>query len=560
MCGIFVSYGPDVNFLKNKELTNMLYHRGPDNQENHKIDDELIFGHTRLSIIDLNKTSNQPFRDGYSVILFNGMIYNFMEIKKQLKSKYNFKTNSDTEVISAAYKNWGESCFEHLNGMFSIVIYDIKKKKIIIARDRLGIKPLYFRKIKKNYYFSSEIKPLLKLASYSQNLNTVYNYFKYSFYENKNDTFFKEIKQILPGHYYTLKNNKFTSIKNYWKLEDKLKATRKIFSINEAKEIFKEEFERIKKYYIRSDKEIGLLYSSGLDSNFILNLFNQEKNNISLLLTFGFKAKNIEDEIGYLQNNSIKNFNYKFSIDELLTNAQNVQLEQEMPWGGPNVFFQGALLQKAKKLDHRVVLSADGADEIFGGYDKYLNINKISSNYINQAIDGTVPFNKSLFKNEFFFKKKIDLKLPFNNKFDNARYLDISFSKLPRNFRFSDRYSMNKSVELRYPFLDHILIENSFRLEKRLMINKTENKIMLRKFFNNKTKKRHINSPQTQWFYETKLKKIMSNISKESPIFDIVLDKKKTKNYFDYFYKKKRNNSFKMWQIYNYDLWLKTFF
>ena len=149
MCGIFVSYGPDVNFFKNKELTNMLYHRGPDNQENHKIDDELIFGHTRLSIIDLNKTSNQPFRDGYSIILFNGMIYNFMEIKKQLKNKYNFKTNSDTEVISAAYKNWGESCFEHLNGMFSIVIYDIKKKKIIIARDRLGIKPLYFRKIKK---------------------------------------------------------------------------------------------------------------------------------------------------------------------------------------------------------------------------------------------------------------------------------------------------------------------------------------------------------------------------------------------------------------------------
>ena len=100
-----------------------------------------------------------------------------------------------------------------------------------------------------------------------------------------------------------------------------------------------------------------------------------------------------------------KNFTYKFSVDELLTNAQNVQLEQEMPWGGPNVFFQGALLKKAKKLDHKVVLSADGADEIFGGYDKYLNLNKINLNYINQAIDGTTPFNKSLFKNGFFQKK-----------------------------------------------------------------------------------------------------------------------------------------------------------
>ena len=407
MCGIFVSYGPDVNFSKNKELTNMLYHRGPDNQEYHKINNELIFGHTRLIIIDPNKNSNQPFRDGYSIILFNGMIYNFLEIKKKLKNKYNFKTNSDTEVISAAYKNWGEKCFEYLNGMFSIVIYDIKKKKIIIARDRLGIKPLYFRKIKNNYYFSSEIKPLLKLANYSQDFNTIYNYFEYSFYENKNDTFFREIKQILPGHYYTLKNNKFTSIKNYWKLEDKLKTTKKIFSINEAKEIFKDEFERIKKYYIRSDKEIGLLYSSGLDSNFILNLFNQEEDNISLLLTFGFKAKNIEDEIGYLENNNIKKFTYKFSIDELLANAQNVQLEQEMPWGGPNVFFQGALLKKAKKKDHKVVLSADGADEIFGGYDKYLNLNKINLNYINQAIDGTTPFKKSFLKLVFFSKKKL---------------------------------------------------------------------------------------------------------------------------------------------------------
>ena len=560
MCGIFVSYGPDVNSFKNKELTSMLYHRGPDNQENHKINNELIFGHTRLSIIDLNKSSNQPFQDGYSIILFNGMIYNFLEIKKELKSKYNFKTNSDTEVISAAYKIWGESCFEHLNGMFSIVIYDIKKEKIIIARDRLGIKPLYFRKIKNNYYFSSEVKPLLKLANYSQDFNTVFNYFKYSFYENGNSTFFEQVKQILPGHYYTIKNNKILSIKKYWKLENSLKTKNKINSISEAKEVFKEEFNRIKKYYLRSDKKIGLLYSSGLDSNFILDLLNKNENNISLLLTFGFKAKNIEDEIGSLKKNNIKNYTHKFTIEEFLRNAKNVQLEQEMPWGGPNVFFQGALLEKAKKLDHRVILSADGADEIFGGYNKYLNLNKIDSNYINQAIDGTVPFNKSLFKNDFFFNNNINFKLPFKTNFDSARYLDISFSKLPRNFRFSDRYSMGKSVELRYPFLDHILIENSFRLNKKLMINNQENKILLRKFFNNHNKKKHINSPQTQWFYNARFKKKMLSICKESPIFDTVLDKKSTKNYFDYFYEKQRDNSFKMWQIYNYDLWLKTFF
>ena len=119
---------------------------------------------------------------------------------------------------------------------------------------------------------------------------------------------------------------------------------------------------------------------------------------------------------------------------------------------------------------------------------------------------------------------------------------------------------MGQSIELRYPFLDHKLIETSFRLDRKLMINKKVNKILLRQFFNNYSKKKHINSPQTQWFYDPKFKNKMLKICKESPIFDTVLDKNKTKDYFNYFYKTNRNNSFKMWQIYNYDLWLKTFF
>ena len=119
---------------------------------------------------------------------------------------------------------------------------------------------------------------------------------------------------------------------------------------------------------------------------------------------------------------------------------------------------------------------------------------------------------------------------------------------------------MAHSVELRYPFLDHRLIELSFKLKKEMMINKNTNKIILRKFYNNNVKKKHINSPQTSWLYHPDFKKIMTEICNDSPIFDNVLDRKKTKKYLDFFYDKKRNNSFKMWQIYNYDLWLKAFF
>lgn len=561
MCGIFVSYGNEINFTNFKKLTNLLIHRGPDNQGYLKINDKLIFGHTRLNIIDKSANSNQPLHDGHAVVSFNGMIYNYLEIKEKLKKFYNFKTKSDTEVILAAYKFWGLNCFEKFNGMFSVVLYDIRKKEIIVVRDRLGIKPLYYRKVEKGYYFSSEIKPLLKLNKYSQDIRTVYNYFQHSIYENKENTFFSEVKQFLPGFIYRFKNNKLLTKKNYWNLEKKIKNENKISSLGFAKEIFQDEFNRIKKYYIRSDKKIGLLYSSGLDSNFILNLINRDKKNISLLLSFGFKAMNIKDEIDYLYKNDLNSYIHRFSLDEFFKLAKKTQIEQEMPWGGPNVMFQGYLLKKAKKLNHNVVLTADGADEIFGGYQKYLKLGKININYINQAIDGTYPYELSLFKKDRQFKKEnFFIK---NNKLENydyAKFLDITFSKLPRNFRFSDRFSMNQSVELRYPFLDHKLIELSFRLNKNIQINKIHNKIILRELFRFKRKKKHINSPQTQWFYDKKFKSKMFNIIKDSPIFENLLDAKKVKNYLNYFYESKKDNSFKMWQIYNYDLWLRTFF
>ena len=221
MCGIFAFCGSNVSFSNHEKLSKLLYHRGPDNQTNLRIHDKLIFGHTRLSIIDLNNISNQPFRDEHSIIIFNGLIYNYLEIKKKLTKFYNFKTQSDTEVISAAYSVWKKDCFKYLNGMFSIVIYDLKTKEIIVARDRLGIKPLYYRQFGGNLYLSSEIKPLLKLGNYRQDFQAIYNYFQFSFYEDVDKTFFEEVKQFLPNHYYVIKNNKISSKKCYWDLKKK---------------------------------------------------------------------------------------------------------------------------------------------------------------------------------------------------------------------------------------------------------------------------------------------------------------------------------------------------
>ena len=424
--------------------------------------------------------------------------------------------------------------------MFSIIIWNNKSKELVVSRDRLGIKPLYYRILDKKLFISSEIKPLLRVDSYKINDEVISKYFKYSLYEFGKNTFFKNINQFLPGYTYKIRKDLKFSKKKYWCLYDIIKrqqSEKKISDINHAKELVNIELERIIKIYSRSDTKIGLLYSSGLDSNALLNLINKNRQNINLLLSFGFIARGLPDELKFMKKNNLGHYKYRFTTKELLKNLNKVQIEQEMPWGGPNVFFLGNILKHSKKIKHDVVLSADGSDEIFGGYKKYLfssnNSGKIDFNYITRAIDNTVPHNADLFQDRYLNKFKYDEKIgcPSENYLDNARYIDITLSKLPRNFRFSDRYSMGKSIELRYPFLDHKLIELSFKFSDKLMINNNKNKILLRKFYDDKSIKKHINGPQTNWLYSEIFRNYIIKSLKKSPIYDFYLDNNKVKSF-----------------------------
>ena len=232
-----------------------------------------------------------------------------------------------------------------------------------------------------------------------------------------------------------------------------------------------------------------------------------------------------------------------------------------MPWGGPNVYFMQKLSQIAKKRKIKVMYNADGADEVFGGYKKYLNkdINENSENYFNIQIDGTSNQKDNILKNNFNLVDR-KIKLPTNDLITNMRYLDIIYQKLPRNFRFSDRYSMSNSIELRYPFLDVRLIEDSFMFKNNHLLNKINNKILLRSIFKKYKRKKHLNSPQINWINTLEFKNLIYKVLSNSRIFDAILDKKKTLIFVENYYKKKRNNSFKIWQILNYHIWLETFF
>jgi asparagine synthase (glutamine-hydrolysing) len=568
MCGIALQFGKNTNETGLYNMLNLLDHRGPDSKNILKIQNNLIFGHTRLNIIDLSNRSNQPMYNKRCYLIFNGMIYNYLELKKILQKNYNFKTNSDTEVVLAAYLNWGINFFKKLDGMFSIVIWDDNKKKLIIARDHLGIKPLYYRIHESTLYVSSEIKPLLSISKNEINKQIIYNYFKYSLYENRENIFFKNIKQFEPGKIYLFSEDLKIKKETYWNLFEIVKKSKenKINDVHEAYDLLKFEIDRIIEFYTRSDTKISLLYSSGLDSNALLHLMNKKKKNIDLLLSFGFKAKGMVDEIKLMKETQYNHFKRRFKLSELINNLDNIQFQQEMPWGGPNVYFMSEILNYSKKKNYKVCLSADGADEIFGGYDKYyLNgaaERKIDLNYVSLAIDKSKPHEAELFENSFNrnISEQLNLKLPSDNYMDNARYIDITLSKLPRNFRFSDRYSMYQSIELRYPFLDHKLIELSFRFSEKLLITRNKNKVLLRKLYEDNKPKKNINGPQTAWLHEREFITYIDNLVKSSPIFDFGIDKSKCKSFINKFYKTKQNNSFKMWQLINYHIWLKMFF
>jgi asparagine synthase (glutamine-hydrolysing) len=579
MCGISAIYGKNTSdFGLIKNLVNDLKHRGPDNSKILKINENLIFGHNRLKIIDLSNKSNQPFSNKNVNLIFNGVIYNYIELKKEIEREnfYNFKTKSDTEVVLASYLRWGDACFGKFVGMFSIVLWDKNKNKLLCVRDKLGIKPLYFSFKNKNLILSSEISPINNIYKSKIDETVLSDYLNYSMYEHSEKTFFKKIKQIEPGFIYKFSvNNNYERYK-YWSLFDLIKnnenKTKKIDQKITLERI-KERINIIQKHYIRSDVKTLNLLSSGLDSYYLTKLLLKNDNNLKLLMSFGFETDEKDETLMIKKTSKMKKIKHKiiiFNCEQFLKNLDKIQLQQEGPWGGPNTFFCNDLLNYAKNKNFKVAYNGDGADEIFGGYKKYLsplvsNDNLVNKNFFLKHIDGSFTNKENLLKKNFLksFKDYNNyLKVPSRKSIHNQRFLDIVYNKLPRNFRFSDRFSMHNSIELRYPFLDTKLIELSFNLDKSNLISNKKNKILLRNYVPeySTTSKKHINSPQTEWLQRPIMIEYLNKRLKDSPIFDKYFDKVRTLNFLENFSKRKMKNSFKVWQIINLDLFMRNFF
>ena len=553
MCGIcgFTSRVSDQKGYLDK-MIDQLRSRGPDAKGMY-FDNNINLGHTRLSIIDLNERSNQPFYDKQSgnILVFNGEIYNYKEIKKDLIEKTNctFVTTSDTEVILKSYAHYGIDCFSKFDGMFAIGIWDSSLSKLILARDRFGEKPLYYNCFKENgkkqISFASNLNSLKHSPKFNNSINkkSLKSYLINN-YVNSYETFYADVYNIKPGSILIFENNQITerkyfNINNYFKTKEKYKK----FDLEEFDQIINDSI----KSRLISDVDIGIFLSGGLDSSLIASVAKKLGTNIkSYTLSFEEESFDESDKASYVSNYlEIKNEKFVVNKNEL-NNLDEIVLSFGEPLSDTSII-PTYFLSKHVGKKVKVCLGGDGGDEMFFGYDTYTasktydiinnsNLNFILENF--QFLKNLLPIRKTkvnllyalrrfieafetkdnkFFVHEFWRKINDELSLSkiLNNELNNEisklnieTYdinildTDIDSHRNLCDFKFflerdilvkSDRCSMANSLELRSPFLSYNLFKYMSDLDPKQKFKTFEKKFLLKKIAKKYLPKKIIN-------------------------------------------------------------------
>ena len=561
MCGIAGSLRwekSNSNELKNlKKISSFLNHRGPNFSEVKKIDN-VVFAHTRLAIIDLDKSANQPMSDisGRFSIVYNGEIYNFKEIRKKLLSYGTvFKTDSDTEVILESYKIWDKKCLDFFEGMFAFAIWDKKSKKLFLARDRLGEKPLFYypfngRNFNDGIIFSSELRALLKHPNVKFNISNqgIWEYLSLN-YILGNSCIIKGVKKLEPAHFMSIEKNKF-SITKYWHLKNYFINKKKYSSKNEALNEFKSLLDNTVKKQQISDVKLGAFLSGGIDSSTIVaSMCNTKQKKTIDAFCVGFQEENYSEveQSKYLSNFfNIKNYSLNIGSEIQKDFLKILDSTNDEPIGDTSILPM-YYLTKFTKNHVTVSLSGDGADELFIGYETYLanklkkitsflpnfflehlssSINrffpvshaKISFDYkLKQFLSGCSLSNfeahfwwRNIFpdnlKKEMFkkYNEKLISPLVRYQKFfedvsdcdfiDQTSYVDINTWLVDNVLVKLDRTSMANSLECRSPFLNHKIVEFAASLRSDWKMNGFKKKDFLKKSQSNILPKKILNA------------------------------------------------------------------
>jgi asparagine synthase (glutamine-hydrolysing) len=524
MCGIagIVNLkGAEISQVNLRQMSDAAFHRGPD-ADGFYAQGVVGFAHRRLAIIDLSPGGAQPMHGpNGTVITFNGEIYNYLEIREELCALgYVFNSESDTEVILAAYQAWDVDCVNHFNGMWAFAIHDPIKNRVFLSRDRFGVKPLYYYSDGTDFFFASEIKQLLPFRPKGYNKEILLNYLVYGLEEYSQDSFFAGIVKLLPAHNLLIDlTNGAVSTSVYYEL--KYNANYAALKETEAIELFQKEFERSIRYRLRSDVQVGTCLSGGLDSSAIAAVASKQ-----------FKPKNkgqrftaitaqsidkIKDETPFAkQVADHSNLDWhitKPDRQDFLDHLNTVIRVQEEPFGSPSIVFQYFVFKKAKELGCIVMLDGQGGDEVLMGYERYYASFLASFSLPNrllaarevaehsklswlQAILYTwyfrIPFlrirkglkgwrglsasNRKLLRDDLIVKMA-----ETNANAFQLQQFEITKMQLPHLLKYEDRNSMHFSIESRLPFLDYRLVELGVSLSAQCKMKEGWTKYILRK-------------------------------------------------------------------------------
>jgi len=570
VCGIF-SFNHPVNVLWVQAMNRALKHRGPDDEgylvadteagifsdcsgddtvvslksrltsvrEINNIEPDLVLGHRRLSIIDLSDKGHQPMTYNGRWIVYNGEVYNYLELREELSALgYRFTTQTDTEVILASYDAWGVDCLHKFNGMWAFALWDQENRQLFCSRDRFGIKPFYFTSKNGLFLFASEIKALLAAGFIVPvaNESAIYDFLVNGWVDHGRETFFKSIYRLEPGAYITVDKWGRIVRSGWWNLHKKV-------VVSNAVESFRSLFADAVKIRLRSDVPVGSCLSGGLDSSYIvaqMAQYIQDVNTFSAVYGKGIAG----DESGYIDAVALNSGAVQHVVvpraRELENEIQKIVYHQEEPFGSTSIFAQWKVMQLAKERGVTVLLDGQGADEILGGYSQLLGLylaylfRKFHLISLAQEALEIYKLSKDTRVFELFFYYILPagiqsgLKshmLPLKKAFGN-NYVSSFLKKFPSDFndifhvflkmnlpqllRFEDKNSMAFARETRLPYLDFRLVEMIHSLPVAAKIHRGITKRILREAMDGLVpdviKNRHdkvgFETPEAEWFRE----------------------------------------------------------
>lgn len=515
MCGIAAILGNGPKAERLAAMIAVQRHRGPDG-EGVYIDptERVALGHNRLSIIDLSNAGRQPMSrmDGKFHVVLNGEIYNYIEIRRELESEFEFVSRSDTEVLLNAYRKWGDACLDKLVGMFAFIIWDEAAKTAFAARDRFGVKPLYYHETADGtLLIASEIKALHAAGVPKVPDQEAWaTYFTYGISDHSEQTFWKGINSLPAGHKISWKANS-TNISRWYDLADRTGSDLDLRSESDVESDYFELMKESVKLRFRSDVPVGINLSGGLDSSSLLGLVHAVQGEDSDVKAFTFTTGNAQyDELPWvkamLEKTNHPLIECRLSPDEVPALAADVSRSQDEPFSGIPTLAYAKLFETARANGAIVVLDGNGMDEQWAGYDYYnASSNGATAPVVQGSVDRAV--RPECLDAEFAaLATRFEPPNVFEDELRNLQYRDTRFTKIPRAMRFNDRISMRSSTELREPFLDHRMFELAFRQPaERKIVNGTRKKMLrdiARKFLPrtvSESPKRPLQTPQREW-------------------------------------------------------------